>query len=203
MDEELAALRSIEAEPRNAGARINEEVFLAVDVDPPVQEVRPQGVGPGEDPHAASLPEAVHGLALHQRRVVFQTGLEDCGRRHPELVDPDAVLTWVAGAVIKPERVTDPVAVVVVDMSNAEHGHMVLPRAAERGAQFGVEVAAPISVILGVPHVREVEHRKTPVCELEDGAVGVAERMEGNGCGHEASKSRSRFRPPAIDLRSF
>ena len=143
-----------------------------------------EAVRTGKHPDAIPLAQAVAGFLPDHAGAVLKAVLGDGGRRDPELLDLDAARALVLGCVVEPEEVARPLAMIGVEVGEADDVEVVAIDLAEVGTDFGGEIAARVVGIVGIALVAEIDEHFALVSEVDEQAVGVAERERSNVGGH-------------------
>ena len=117
-------------------------------------------------------------LADHAGAVV-EPLLANGGRRHPQFLDLDPALALVLGGMVEPEKLRAVATVIVVEVSEADDVEVVALSGTQVGLQLGRQVDALVGRIVGFAHIGIVEEHLPAVGEIDAGAVGIAEGMEG------------------------
>ncbi len=184
VDEEFHSLGAVLGEAGDELAGVDEQVPPAFEVHAFRFHPRLEAVGAGENADTLLLAEAMARFLSDEAGIAVEVGFRQRTGGHPELVDLDAALPLVCGRMPEPEELAHALAMVVVEMREADHVEVVPPRPAEHRPQLLGEVAALLVRIVRIVLVPEVDEQQLLVRELKQGAVGVSERIEGRVGGH-------------------
>lgn len=84
----------------------------------------------------------------------------------------------------EPKELAEALAMVGVEMGDADGVEIVAPRLRQVAAKLRRKVATNIVGIVGAAHVGIVNKYLAPVCKIETQRVGIAEREEVDLCNH-------------------